>query len=198
MGWSSQGWAVGVGTKHFHLNGGTFIRTSLRLVLVIILVNIARVHAAPAQLNNSETKPTTAVTQQPIVKQERPAEVAKPKKQEEPKTKKVSKPKKVAVKTRRVTPKITGNKQTWMAQAGIPASQWKYVDYIVSRESSWNPRAVNVGSGACGLVQALPCSKLGPNWSNPVAALKWQYRYVTQRYGGYAGAYSFWVANSWY
>lgn len=93
---------------------------------------------------------------------------------------------------------ITGTKQDWMKAAGIPESDWTYVDYIVTRESGWNPKAVNSSSGACGLAQALPCSKLGPNWSDPVTALKWQYNYVSQRYGGYSGAYSFWLANHWY
>lgn len=91
-----------------------------------------------------------------------------------------------------------GTKEQWMAAAGIPKSDWRYVDYIVSRESEWNPSAVNSSSGACGLVQALPCSKLGSSWSNPVHALKWQYKYVNERYGGYSGARSFWVANRWY
>lgn len=91
-----------------------------------------------------------------------------------------------------------GNKEAWMAAAGIPQDQWGYVDSIVSRESSWNPNAVNASSGACGLAQALPCSKMGPNWSDPVVALKWQYNYVTQRYGGYPQAVAFWNANHWY
>ena len=92
----------------------------------------------------------------------------------------------------------SGGKYDWMRAAGIPESQWQYVDYIVSRESGWNPRARNRSSGACGLVQALPCSKLGANWADPVHALRWQYSYVKSRYGGYAGAYSFWQRNHWY
>lgn len=92
----------------------------------------------------------------------------------------------------------SGTKYDWMRAAGIPESQWQYADYIVSRESGWNPRAVNPYSGACGLAQAYPCSKLGPNWYDPVVALKWQYNYVTERYGGYQGAYNFWVRNRWY
>ena len=91
-----------------------------------------------------------------------------------------------------------GNKDTWMAAAGIPQDQWGYVDSIVSRESGWRPDAVNPNGGACGLAQALPCSKMGPNWSDPVVALKWQYNYVTQRYGGYPQAVAFWNANHWY
>lgn len=91
-----------------------------------------------------------------------------------------------------------GNKDAWMAAAGIPQDQWGYVDSIVSRESSWNPNAVNASSGACGLAQALPCSKMGPNWSDPVVALKWQYNYVNNRYGGYPQAVAFWNVNHWY
>lgn len=91
-----------------------------------------------------------------------------------------------------------GNKETWMAAAGIPQEHWWAVDSIVSRESGWNPNAVNASSGACGLAQALPCSKMGPNWSDPVVALKWQYNYVNARYGGYPQAVAFWNANHWY
>jgi hypothetical protein len=93
---------------------------------------------------------------------------------------------------------ITGTKTDWMRAAGIPEDQWVYVDYIVSKESSWNPLAVNKSSGACSLAQSLPCSKIPGDWRDPVNALKWQYGYVTARYGGYYGAYQFWVANRWY
>lgn len=93
---------------------------------------------------------------------------------------------------------VTGTKSDWLRASGIPESQWQYVDYIVSKESSWNPNAVNKSSGACGLAQALPCSKIGANWNDPVVALKWQYNYVNARYGGYAGAYNFWLKNKWY
>lgn len=93
-----------------------------------------------------------------------------------------------------------GTKFDWMAQAGIPQSDWQYVDYIVMKESSWNPNAVNPNGGACGLAQSLPCGKQAVYgaWNDPVANLKWQYDYVRGRYGGYAGAHAFWLANSWY
>lgn len=121
-----------------------------------------------------------------------------------------------ALQAKRSTPKVyaaekpkytpSGNKEQWMTAAGIPADQWWAVDYIVSRESGWNPCAYNPGRSdcnaqpttACGLAQALPCSKLGPNWTDPVHALKWQYNYVTQRYGGYPQAVDFWKINHWY
>lgn len=91
-----------------------------------------------------------------------------------------------------------GTKSEWLLAAGIPQSDWGYADSIVQRESSWNPNALNSSSGACGLAQALPCSKVPGNPFNPVDSLRWQHGYVNARYGGYAGAYQFWQANHWY
>jgi cell division protein FtsN len=97
------------------------------------------------------------------------------------------------------TKQVTGTKADWLRESGIPESDWTYVDYIVSKESGWNPAAMNPSSGACGLAQALPCRKTGcSNYADPVCALKWQYAYVKSRYGSYAGAYSFWISKHWY
>ena len=93
---------------------------------------------------------------------------------------------------------ITGSKQDWLRASGIPESHWSYVDSIVARESGWNPNAVNPSSGACGLGQQLPCGKWPGAWNDPVAALQAMNGYVEGRYGGWAGAYSFWQANHWY
>lgn len=95
-------------------------------------------------------------------------------------------------------PVTAGGKTEWMAAAGIPQSEWWAVDSIVSRESGWNPNAVNPSSGACGLGQQLPCGKWAGAWNDPVAALRAQYQYVTERYGGYAQAVAFWNINHWY
>lgn len=92
----------------------------------------------------------------------------------------------------------TGDKYIWLAASGIPESEWWAVDSIVSRESSWNPNAVNPSSGACGLGQQLPCGKWPGAWNDPIAALKAQYNYVTVRYGGYPQAVAFWNSHHWY
>lgn len=102
-----------------------------------------------------------------------------------------------------VTPKaqassVTGTKADWMAQAGIPESEWANVDSIVSRESGWNPNAVNKSSGACGLGQQLPCGKWAGAWNDPVAALRAMTGYVNARYGGWSGAVAFWNSRHWY
>lgn len=92
----------------------------------------------------------------------------------------------------------TGSHADWMAAAGIAEADYYYVEKLIQKESTWNPSAVNSSSGACGLVQALPCSKLGPEWSDPVVALRWGQNYVNNRYGGWAGAWNHSVARGWY
>jgi uncharacterized protein YabE (DUF348 family) len=91
-----------------------------------------------------------------------------------------------------------GSKSEWLAQSKIPQDSWGYADFMVSRESGWNPNAVNKSSGACGLAQALPCSKVPGNPYNPIDSLNWMNGYVNGRYGGWQGAYNFWQKNHWY
>lgn len=85
-----------------------------------------------------------------------------------------------------------------MAEAGIDQSDWDIALELVGRESSWNPNAVNQSSGACGLAQSLPCSKIGDNWNDPVVALKWMNSYIQNRYGSWKNAIDFHYANNWY
>ncbi|MGF3055446.1 transglycosylase SLT domain-containing protein [Microbacterium sp. YY-01] len=91
-----------------------------------------------------------------------------------------------------------GDPAAWMAAAGIASSDWGYVDYIATRESGWNPNATNPSSGACGLIQALPCSKVPGNGYDPVDNLRWANGYAMERYGSWYDAYVFWVNNSWW
>lgn len=96
------------------------------------------------------------------------------------------------------TQSYSGTKYDWLAAAGVPESDWNAADILVTKESSWNPAAINSSSGACGLAQALPCSKLGENWNDPVHALAWMDTYVRNRYGGWQQALNFHYANNWY
>lgn len=86
----------------------------------------------------------------------------------------------------------------WMSAAGIAESDWGYVDFIASKESGWNPNATNSSSGACGVIQALPCSKVPGNGYDPVDNLRWANGYATARYGSWAQAYAFWTSNHWW
>ena len=96
-------------------------------------------------------------------------------------------------------PRYTGGgaPAEWMAQAGIAESDRGFVDYIVRRESGWNPNATNRRSGACGLVQVYPCGKLA-NAYDPVVNLRWADGYAKGRYGSWEKAYQFWTRNHWW
>lgn len=89
-----------------------------------------------------------------------------------------------------------------MARAGIAPSDFTYADFIIQKESRWNTTARNASSGAYGLCQALPGSKMasaGSDWAtNPVTQLKWCSGYAKSRYGGWSGAYSFWVSHHYW
>lgn len=97
---------------------------------------------------------------------------------------------------------VTGDHKKLMHAAGIPASWFSAIDYIVTHESGWRVNATNPSSGAYGLPQSLPGSKMasaGHDWrTNPVTQLKWMKDYVSSRYGGGPGAAAFWRAHHWY
>ncbi|MGW2690340.1 aggregation-promoting factor C-terminal-like domain-containing protein [Streptomyces sp. NPDC001296] len=89
-----------------------------------------------------------------------------------------------------------------MARSMVGAGQFQCFSNIVNHESSWNYQAVNASSGAYGLFQALPGSKMssvGADWqTNPATQIKWGLNYMNSRYGSPCQAWSFWQANSWY
>lgn len=89
-----------------------------------------------------------------------------------------------------------------IARQMVPADQFQCFSNIVNHESTWNYRAQNPSSGAYGLVQALPGSKMssaGADWqTNPATQIKWGLNYMNSRYDSPCGAWSFWQANHWY
>ncbi|MFE6834734.1 MULTISPECIES: transglycosylase SLT domain-containing protein [unclassified Streptomyces] len=89
-----------------------------------------------------------------------------------------------------------------IAQQMVPAGQFQCFSNIINQESTWNYKAVNSSSGAYGLVQALPGSKMasaGADWrTNPATQIKWGLNYMNVRYGSPCGAWSFHQANGWY
>ncbi|OIJ63757.1 hypothetical protein WN71_032415 [Streptomyces mangrovisoli] len=89
-----------------------------------------------------------------------------------------------------------------MARQMVASDQFQCFSNIVDHESSWNYKAVNASSGAYGLFQALPGSKMssvGSDWqTNPATQIKWGLNYMNSRYGSPCQAWTFWQANSWY
>ncbi|MER7898708.1 transglycosylase SLT domain-containing protein [Streptomyces sp. NPDC096046] len=89
-----------------------------------------------------------------------------------------------------------------MARQMVPSGQFQCFSNIVDHESDWNYKAVNPSSGAYGMFQALPASKMssaGADWrTNPATQIKWGLSYMNDRYGSPCEAWSFWQANHWY
>ncbi|WP_409472420.1 transglycosylase SLT domain-containing protein [Streptomyces sp. HC307] len=89
-----------------------------------------------------------------------------------------------------------------IAKQMVPAEHFNAFSKIVEHESGWDVDATNPSSGAYGLVQALPGSKMaaaGADWkTNAKTQIKWGLDYMNSRYGSPTGAWSFWQANGWY
>jgi hypothetical protein len=71
-----------------------------------------------------------------------------------------------------------------------------------NRESRWNMNASNPSSGAYGIPQALPGSKMasaGADWrTNPQTQVKWGLGYIKGTYGTPCGAWGHSQASGWY
>ncbi|MGW2252860.1 aggregation-promoting factor C-terminal-like domain-containing protein [Kitasatospora sp. NPDC001660] len=84
----------------------------------------------------------------------------------------------------------------------VPANQLASFSQIIFHESSWNVTATNPSSGAYGLGQALPASKMasaGADWrTNPTTQIKWALNYMNTRYGSPNAAWAFWQTHHWY
>lgn len=98
--------------------------------------------------------------------------------------------------------KPSGSHKNWLAEAGFKPSDFGYITYIVDHESNWDPKATNSESGAYGLPQSLPGSKMasaGSDWrTNPITQLRWMKGYVNSVYGGARNAYNFWLQHHAY
>lgn len=87
-------------------------------------------------------------------------------------------------------------RRTWSGQ------QFQCLDSLWTRESNWDHRAYNQGSGAYGIPQALPGRKMGyvaRDWRfNPQTQIRWGLRYIKGRYGSPCGAWGHFRSHNWY
>ena len=71
-----------------------------------------------------------------------------------------------------------------------------------NQESGWRVNAANQSSGAYGIPQALPGSKMasaGADWqTNPATQITWGLDYIGGRYGNPCGAWAHHEAKDWY
>ncbi len=75
-------------------------------------------------------------------------------------------------------------------------------NYIINKESGWNPYATNPNNGAYGICQALPGSKMasaGSDWATNIETQsKWCDGYVNSRYGSWSAARAHWDSAGWF
>ncbi|MFS8479179.1 MAG: lytic transglycosylase domain-containing protein [Micromonosporaceae bacterium] len=91
---------------------------------------------------------------------------------------------------------------TLLLQSGFGLDQMPCLDKLWTKESGWSTTATNRSSGAYGIPQALPGSKMskfGDDWrTNPATQIKWGLDYIKGRYGTPCGAWSFFQSRGWY
>ncbi|WP_156956206.1 G5 domain-containing protein [Arcanobacterium sp. S3PF19] len=92
--------------------------------------------------------------------------------------------------------------RSMLASYGWGADQFAYLDRLWQRESHWNHTASNRSSGAYGIPQALPGSKMasaGSDWrTNPATQIRWGLGYIKGRYGSPAAAWAHSQSTGWY
>ncbi len=108
-----------------------------------------------------------------------------------------SKPAEYAVKSKTYT-LMTKNPELTEKIKSAFGSEWLYAAELIARESSFNKKAVNKSSGACGLGQALPCSKMKCAMEDENCQIAWVKNYVDKRYGSPKKAIEFHDRKGWY
>jgi hypothetical protein len=80
--------------------------------------------------------------------------------------------------------------------------QFPYLNKLWKRESGWNVHAENPYSGAYGIPQAVPGSKMssaGPDWQDRARTqIRWGLRYIRGRYHSPRQAWLHEIADGWY
>ena len=91
---------------------------------------------------------------------------------------------------------------SWAREAGVSEADLWVALALIYRESGCRVDSTNARSGAYGIPQALPGSKMasaGADWkTNPVTQIRWMIGYVNGRYGGWSQAWDFWQTHHWY
>ncbi|SFT75891.1 hypothetical protein [Arthrobacter sp. ov118] len=85
---------------------------------------------------------------------------------------------------------------------GWGPGQMPCLQKLWTKESDWKTTATNASSGAYGVVQSLPASKMasaGADYmTNYRTQINWGLDYIKSRYGSPCGALDFHLANNWY
>lgn len=105
---------------------------------------------------------------------------------------------------------ITGTKEDYKAYAYdlvLNKYLWSESDYqalvnLWERESNWNANAHNKSSGAHGIPQSLPASKMSSEgsdyYTNGYTQIRWGLKYIKERYGSPSKAWKHFQNKNWY
>lgn len=182
--------------------GASIRRIVLALLLFVALAkytapnfNKQVVHAEAVQPHVQETAKVTVEAKQP----ETPIAAESPQPVETP-----------------VVEPVTGSKEDWLSQSGIPTSDWAAVDYINQKESGWcptkwqgeyslcpayhgTPDSPYVGYGLCQSTPGWKMATAGEDWAtNPVTQLKWCNSHAQTSHGGWWSSFAYWqVHRNW-
>jgi len=89
-----------------------------------------------------------------------------------------------------------------MDEYGFSEKEYKCLNQLWTKESNWNYKSRNKKSGAHGIPQALPASKMNvvsTDWrTNPVTQIRWGLRYISIRYETPCKALSKHKRSNWY
>ena len=93
-------------------------------------------------------------------------------------------------------------KEMMASEYGWGEEQYKCLNRLWTKESNWNYQARNPRSGAHGIAQALPASKMekvGTDWrTNPITQIQWGLLYVSERYGTPCAAWNKFRRSNFY
>jgi hypothetical protein len=89
-----------------------------------------------------------------------------------------------------------------MDEYGFTEKEYKCLNQLWTQESNWNYKSRNKKSGAHGIPQALPASKMNvvsTDWrTNPVTQIRWGLRYISIRYETPCKAWAKHKRSNWY
>lgn len=88
--------------------------------------------------------------------------------------------------------------KTMAAAYGWTGTEWNALYDLWNRESGWNNTATNPTSGAYGIPQALPASKMYGGTSSPALQIQWGLSYIKSTYGTPSGAWAHEQSAGWY
>ena len=112
--------------------------------------------------------------------------------------------------TYKSAPVVTGTKADYQAYAYdlvLNKYLWSESDYqalvnLWERESNWNANAHNKSSGAHGIPQSLPASKMSSEgsdyYTNGYTQIRWGLKYIKERYGSPSAAWHHFQNKNWY